>query len=77
MKADELDDFLALFGVEIEAGKEAGRKLDALARVLAGAASFAGVVEQQREQKDSVLEKQAVQMKSFLPLVLGHKSLEL
>ena len=52
MQADELEDGLALFGVEVEAGEEAVGELDALAGVFAGAAALAGVVEQQREQEE-------------------------
>ena len=52
MQADELENRLALFGVEVEAGEEAVGQLDALAGVFAGAAALAGVVQQQGEQEE-------------------------
>ena len=52
MQADELENGLALFGVEVEAGEKAVGQLDALLRVLAGAAAFAGVVQQQGEEEE-------------------------
>ena len=52
MQADELEDGLALFGVEVEAGEKAVGQLDALAGVLAGAAALAGVVQQQGEEEE-------------------------
>ena len=51
MQADELENRLALFGVEVEPRQEAVGQLDALAGMLAVAAALAGVVQQQREQE--------------------------
>ncbi len=52
MQADELEDGLALFGVEVEAGKEAVGELDGLDGVIASAAALAGVMKQEREQEE-------------------------
>ena len=43
---------VALLGVEIEAGQKAVGQLDALLRMLAGAAALAGVVQQQGEKEE-------------------------
>ena len=43
---------VALFGVEVEAGEKAVGQLDALLRMLAGAAAFAGVVQEQGEEEE-------------------------
>jgi hypothetical protein len=51
MEADEVEDGLALLGVEVEAGEESVSQLDALSSVLAGAPGFAGVVEEQGKEK--------------------------
>ena len=52
MEADELEDGLALLGVEVQPGEEGVGQLDALAGMLAGAAGLAGVVKQQGEQEE-------------------------
>jgi len=49
MLADEAEYSFALFGIEVEAGEEAVGEFDALGGVFAGAAAFAGVVEQEGE----------------------------
>jgi len=51
MEADELEDGLALLGIEVEAGEKAVGQLDALLRVLAGAAALAGVVQEEGEEE--------------------------
>jgi hypothetical protein len=51
MKADEVQNRLALFAVEFQAGKKGIGQLNALRDVIFGAAGLAGVMEQQGEQK--------------------------
>ena len=52
MQADELENGVALLGVEVEAGEKTVGQLDTLLRVLAGAAAFAGVVQEQGEEEE-------------------------
>ena len=52
MQADELENGVALLGVEVEAGEKAVGQLDALLRMLAGAAALAGVVQEQGEEEE-------------------------
>ena len=52
VSADEPQDRFALLGIEIEARQEAVGEFDALARMFAAAAAFAGIVQQQREQEE-------------------------
>jgi hypothetical protein len=52
MQTNELEDGLALFGIEVEAGEKAVGQFDALLRMLAGAAAFAGIVQEQGEEEE-------------------------
>ena len=52
VEADELEDGLALLGIEVQTGEEGVGQFDALAGVLAGAAGLAGVMEQEGQEKE-------------------------
>ena len=71
MQADELENGLALFGVEVEAGEEAVGEFDALAGVFAGAAALAGVVQQQGEEEKIEAVDFRQQLREALFVVVG------
>ena len=52
MEADELNDGLALFAVELQAGEQGVGELDAGGDVILVAAGLAGVVQEQGEQEE-------------------------
>ena len=52
MQPNELENGFAFFGVEIQASEECICQFDALAGVLASAARFAGVVQQEGQQEE-------------------------
>jgi hypothetical protein len=52
MEANELENGLALLGVKVEPREKCVREFHALGGMLAGAAGFAGVVEQEREEEE-------------------------
>ena len=71
MQADELEDGLALLEVEFEAGQEAIGQLDALLRVLAGAAALAGVVQQKGEEEEIEAVDLRQQLRQALLVLIG------
>ena len=52
VKANELEDGIAFFGVEVQAGEEGVGQFDAGGDVVVGAPGLAGVVEQQSEEEE-------------------------
>jgi hypothetical protein len=71
MQADELENGLALLGIEVEAGEKAVGQLDALLRVLAGAAALAGVVQEQREEEEVEAVDFRQQLREALLVLVG------
>ena len=71
MQADELENRLALLGVEVQPGQECVGQLHALPGMFAGAAGLAGVVQQQRQQEEIEAVDLRQQLRQPLLVVVG------